>query len=616
MGSRRHSLLALSIFCCLAWADYVHKGCFEASGLNLKSLGQYTWQSVSYCEQHCDGSAIVALKNGGECLCGDSVDMLSSAKSGTCDVKCFGWPYATCGGKDSVDVYVDSSYSSISHSHASGSSSHVTLTSTTTSSQVSSGSTLSSKSSSVSSSSTESSSRSSFVPSSSITSTSSSSSSSETVSSSAISSSSSVSSSVTSGSSTSASSSPIPSSSVISSSSYAISSAATTSSSISSQSSSVQPSSSVSQSSSVIPSSSTSSSQSPSLMPSSGSSSSQSSSSVSSSSTSSTQSSSTMSISSTEQESSSSISVNSISSTSSTVPSQTSTYDSSFAVSYYSSTSTTSQAAAAAVVASNPATTTSDSSSVSLTTSIGYITKVIPTYVTTGDKGNEKTIYVTTTSVQVSSLAAVSNAYGKSANKKGSGMSGGAIAGVVVGVVVGVILIIACVLFFLWRRHISHQEPDIEETKHYQPYSFGDADANPMAYPPTRNTSNWRKGSTTRSSSYGTVPTGFLSASNSGKGSLSSLLHSEDAGNNYTRQNLPSTVFEEPPSIYNGNQRFSTGSLPDMMQERSLRVANPDDEANRLSQRRFDDEDEDDEDNIFSAGSSGGSYIGQEPKYY
>ncbi|AQZ09356.1 WSC2 (YNL283C) and WSC3 (YOL105C) [Zygosaccharomyces parabailii] len=614
MGSRRHSLLALSIFCCIAWADYVHKGCFEASGLNLKSLGQYTWQSVSYCEQHCDGSAIVALKNGGECLCGDSVDMLSSAKSGTCDVKCFGWPYATCGGKDSVDVYVDSSYSSISHSHASGSSSHVTLTSTTTSSQESSGSTLSSKGSSVSSSSAESSSSSSFVPSSSVTGTSSSSSSGETVSSSALSSSSTVSSSVTSSSSTAASSSPIPSSSVISSSSYASSSAATTSSSISSQSSSVQPSSSLSQSSSAIPSSSTSSSQSSSLMPSSGSSSGQSSGTVSSSS--STQTSSTMSSSSTEQESSSSFSFNSMSSTSSTVPSQTSTYDSSFAVSYYSSTPTTSQAAAAAVVASNPATTTSDSSSVSLTTSIGYITKVIPTYVTTGDKGREKTIYVTTTSVQVSSLAAVSNAYGKSANKKGSGMSGGAIAGVVVGVVVGVILIIACVLFFLWRRHLSHQEPDIEETKHYQPYSFGDADANPMAYPPSRNTSNWRKGSTTRSSSYGTVPTGFLSASNSGKGSLSSLLHSEDAGNNYSRQNLPSTVFEEPPSIYNGNQRFSTGSLPDMMQERSLRVANPDDEANRLSQRRFDDKDEDDEDNIFSAGSSGGSYIGQEPKYY
>ncbi|CDF87658.1 BN860_11496g1_1 [Zygosaccharomyces bailii CLIB 213] len=610
MGSRRHSLLALSIFCCLAWADYVHKGCFEASGLNLKSLGQYTWQSVSYCEQHCDGSAIVALKNGGECLCGDSVDMLSSAQSGTCDVKCFGWPYATCGGKDSVDVYVDSSYSSISHSHASGSSSHVTLTSTTTSSQASSGSTLSTKGSPISSSSAESSSSSSFVPSSSITSTSSSSSASETVTSSAKSSSSSASSSVTSGSSTSASSSPIPSSSVISSSSYASSSAATTSSSISSQSSSTQPSSSLSQSSSVISSSSTSSSS----MPSSGSSSAQSSTAMSSSS--STQSSSAMSSSSTEQESSSSFSLNSISSTSSTVLSQTSTYDSSFAVSHYSSTPTTSQAAAAAVVASNPATTTSDSSSISLTTSIGYITKVIPTYVTTGDKGREKTIYVTTTSVQVSSLAAVSNAYGKSANKKGSGMSGGAIAGVVVGVVVGVILIIACVLFFLWRRHLSHQEPDIEETKHYQPYSFGDADANPMAYPPSRNTSNWRKGSTTRSSSYGTVPTGFLSASNSGKGSLSSLLHSEDAGNNYSRQNLPSTVFEEPPSIYNGNQRFSTGSLPDMMQERSLRVANPDDEANRLSQRRFDDEDEDDEDNIFSAGSSGGSYIGQEPKYY
>lgn len=53
-----------------------------------------------------------------------------------------------------------------------------------------------------------------------------------------------------------------------------------------------------------------------------------------------------------------------------------------------------------------------------------------------------------------------------------------------------------------------------------------------------------------------------------------------------------------------------------MTQERNLRVANPDGENNRYSQRKFDDVDEVDEENMFSAGSSGGSYYGQEPKSY
>lgn len=160
-----------------------------------------------------------------------------------------------------------------------------------------------------------------------------------------------------------------------------------------------------------------------------------------------------------------------------------------------------------------------------------------------------------------------------------------------------------------------NQEPDLEETKHYQPYSFGDADAMSVDSP-SRNGSIWRKGSSaTRSSSYGSVPTGFLSDSIS-KGSLNSLLMTEDTGINYMRQNMPSTVFEEPPLAHNASQRFSTGSLPDMTQERNLRVANPDGENNRYSQRKFDDVDEVDEENMFSAGSSGGSYYGQEPKSY
>lgn len=209
-----------------------------------------------------------------------------------------------------------------------------------------------------------------------------------------------------------------------------------------------------------------------------------------------------------------------------------------------------------------------------------------------------------------------------SKNKK-SGLSGGAIAGVVVGVVVGVAVIAAIVAFLLWKRHKSNQEPDLEETKQYQPYSFGDADANPVILPPSRSTSNWRKPSKTdlvsdaNSSAYG-VPTGGVSANNSisrNSNKNSNVFAPDD--NPVQLQNHPSTVFEEPPSIYQGNQRFSTGSLPDMMQDRQLRVVNPDDSRSRLDEipHERDDDNYDDYDNFISTGSSRGSGMDLEPKY-
>lgn len=210
----------------------------------------------------------------------------------------------------------------------------------------------------------------------------------------------------------------------------------------------------------------------------------------------------------------------------------------------------------------------------------------------------------------------------KSSKGKG-GLSGGAIAGIVVGVIAGLAVIAAIIFFLLWRRHKSNQEPDLEETKQYQPYSFGDADANPVILPPSRGTSNWRRPSRpdlmAADASPVVVPTGGLSANNSisrSSNKTNTMFVSDDT-NAIALQNHPSTVFEEPPSLYGGNQRFSTGSLPDMMQERQLRVVNPDDSRSRLDEIAHEDhdlysEDDDDDfkdDNLISTGSSRGSGI-------
>lgn len=466
MVFRRQWLLALSFLHCLVLAEYVHKGCYDTHGLNLKSQGQYEWQSLSYCQQHCGGSPIVAMRNGGECLCGDSLGLLSSASltPGLCNVRCNGWAYQSCGGNSSVDVYVDSSRPS--HSHGSASSNQVTLTNT-----------LSSASSSLPSTIDSGSSDSSFISSSS-------------------------------------SSSPISSVEGISTSDSGQSNSFVTSYYRASGPSFSQRNARVSKPTASQTSSST---------------------------------------------------------------------------------------------RSEPASTVL-SSSVPTSISLKYLTTVIPTLITKNNR--DETVFLTTT--------ALPTPYGnmrKTTSNDNGGLGGGAIAGIVVGVVIGVLIIIVGAGFYLWRRHQLNQEPDLEETKHYQPYSFGDADAMSVDSG-SKNDSIWRKGSSaTRASSHESAPTGFLSDSIS-KGSLNSLLMTEDTGVNYMRPHMPSTVLEEPPSIYSGTQRFSTGSINDMTQDGNLRVANPDGENNRYSQRNFDDVEEDDYENMFSSSSSGGSYHGQEPKSY
>lgn len=76
-------------------ADFNYEGCYNAedvqsAGLSLKN--SYLYQSVSYCQNQCPDSAVVALFEGSDCYCGNSVTFLSSLTKSTdsnCDTKMF-----------------------------------------------------------------------------------------------------------------------------------------------------------------------------------------------------------------------------------------------------------------------------------------------------------------------------------------------------------------------------------------------------------------------------------------------------------------------------------------------------------------------------------------------
>ena len=120
-------------------ADYNYIGCYNQDviqALGLTSKGWYTYQSVSYCQLQCDNSDTVALLNGGDCYCGNSIDqinsILSTSSSSTdadCNVPCNGWPYQNCGGASAIDLYINAAVSMETDSVASS-----TITSTLSSS--------------------------------------------------------------------------------------------------------------------------------------------------------------------------------------------------------------------------------------------------------------------------------------------------------------------------------------------------------------------------------------------------------------------------------------------------------------------------------------------------
>ncbi|CAL9732591.1 hypothetical protein MOUN0_O01354 [Monosporozyma unispora] len=461
---------------------FSYSGCYQASSLQsmgLSSMGQYTWQSPSYCQQQCPGSAFVALTQGGDCYCGSNVNVLSASKQSdsNCNKGCNGWPQDMCGDDTGkyMNIYINNAKVNMDATGSSaitGGSSHVH------------------------------SSEKSKLPSTFI-------------------------------------------------------------------------------------------------------------------------------------------------STSTLHPNSNSKRVSSAQTTTISTTQASSSGNMKSTITTSTTSTSSKHESVS---SIKFTTRIVTRSVVTTSNKAQQTIVMTATSVIKTVVPTASmgayyngtmNLNDKSTTSSSSSLSGGAIAGIVVGCVVGAIAIVALIIFyFLYSKH-QRQNPavDIEESKQYQPYSFGDQDANPVIIPeptgylnhgsiknklhphsnantiiPSNNNSNstWKLPSrsstrnnsnvninnpepTKRNGSIHSTPTLTNRSPSLGVNDIES---NNSLGNTQTfknpaslnqhvmrRSQLPSTVFEEPTNIsfYDGVQRFSTSSLPDMMEQRKpLRIVNPDDSSVRI----------------------------------
>lgn len=470
---------------------YDSAGCFsldQAFLSQLRSLGEYTYQSVGYCEDSCN-SAFVVLTGGNTCYCGSVENAnaiwtsLRRVESSQCSVPCLGWPYQNCGGQQALEVFYNPALLPNINTDSSSSLSTSSFTTTTTSGQLSD-STISSR----------------------------------------------------------------------------------TGSSISQQSSSWRsPVSTPRTTNSRISTSTNGNSQ-----------------------------------------------TSSRSSTSTTGNSVTSSITSSIIVSSLSSSKSTSEILSSQSTSKERATTKITQPSVTRSSVVITSLKIITSQVTSQVSGNGNTIFVTqtsiiTSSVPTSSVDGIRGAGNKGASSQSSrGLSGGAIAGIVVGSVVGgVLLVLAILAFVIWRRgRNNYDDPDhlnLEESKHYQPYSFGDENGDPVFVAQSDN-STWRIPS--RSNTQQSLSNVILHTKGS-NGTLNSLpvsprlnlANNDDftppqgfmpSDNNIHRNNIPSTVFEEDGvSVYNGNQRISTSSLPDVSVARPLRVVNPDEKNENVAVRQL-----------------------------
>ena len=619
--------------------SYSLKGCYAASdiqALDVSSRGKYIYQSPSYCQKQCAGSEFYALFNGGDCYCGDDISQLLSLSpvSGaeSCDVKCFGWPGDTCGGSNAMNVYVNDAVAATAavagSSTLSTSSDLYQSSSTTTATAITTPTTPAVE----------------YSPSSTITPD------------------------------TTTTTGAVPSSSSSSSSSTQdYRSVESSYDSYSTSTDSMGTHSWESHSDKVLPVAAATSS--------------------SSSSTTTTATTTTT----------------PAAAASTTVPSKTPvitpTVDSTSSTS--STTSTTSSSSSSSPTPSStssfqsPTTATVFSSSSTVLTSLRYTTKIITASIETAVNHGPKTVFLTTKSVietvAHTVIAVQSDDPNFDLNKKnssngdGSSLSGGAIAGIVIGVIFGVIAILVLVVFLLLYKRKRAEEQrrlDLERTKQFQPYSFGDVNATPIILPPPSSSSaNWKLpsrnntglssrtlalsfsnnnnnynnskylrtgtrgntnsddfdfdldadadadfdfnfGSRKNSGSVarkGTIPQshansiasrrsaesfinnsnnyyyyshvnrksstqpGFYAENNRNSNGSANVhayghIHNSAAERTYGGRRTssgirhPSTVFEEPTmSVYNGNERFSTSSLPDMMeQRRQLRIVNPD----------------------------------------
>lgn len=95
---------------------------------------------------------------------------------------------------------------------------------------------------------------------------------------------------------------------------------------------------------------------------------------------------------------------------------------------------------------------------------------------------------------------------------------------------------------------------DLEETKQYQPYSLGDADANPVI-PPSASSTNWhipsRNNTALSKNTASTFATYDLPTR--APGGRDSII-TGDAHNISKRSHFPSVVYEEPPRSITGTK--------------------------------------------------------------
>ncbi|PGH15099.1 hypothetical protein AJ79_02625 [Helicocarpus griseus UAMH5409] len=86
----------------------VDKGCYK-SVKPFEDLGEFTWQTVGYCQEECVKleKPVMALFKGSNCLCGEEIPRESDKTTDDkCQEKCDGYPEQTCGGTDAYHVHL------------------------------------------------------------------------------------------------------------------------------------------------------------------------------------------------------------------------------------------------------------------------------------------------------------------------------------------------------------------------------------------------------------------------------------------------------------------------------------------------------------------------------
>ncbi|PGH05087.1 cell wall integrity and stress response component [Blastomyces parvus] len=86
----------------------INIGCYK-SHKPLEDFGEYTWQSVGWCQQVCvkEKKTVMALFAGSNCYCGNEIPRESDkTKMSECNTKCDGWPTEMCGGLEAYHVHL------------------------------------------------------------------------------------------------------------------------------------------------------------------------------------------------------------------------------------------------------------------------------------------------------------------------------------------------------------------------------------------------------------------------------------------------------------------------------------------------------------------------------